>query len=1090
MVTIHTGLGGRLFDQVAECTQNALDNQKEVFLLVPQHYTLLMEKEMMRALHQKGFFSVTVLSPLRLSQRVFEQTGDDRRVRIDKRGKAMVVLGALLTIKEQLLYYQSAITKQGFASQIATLISDFKKIAITPDVLKAHINTLEDPKEKDKFTDIYLIYQTYEDMLKGQFIDGEDVEKCLLQKLPYAPMFKDTCFIVYGFDLLTESLSNILLHLQSSVHQTHVFLTAQEKDPNFIEPYQSISSFIKKLQVKSLPYTIEKNNAPLLATGEIQALEENLLSYAPKEYQGQDGSVRMYVAPTPYAEAHFVAKEILSLHHHGTAYDDMCVLVTDESKYFSTLQSIFSNYIIPHDVKKKVSAHKIGVCSFLIAVLQALASNFNPEHVINILRTGFMPLTYDERYEFENYIHAFGIRYTLFLKPFKRGKERAVQMETIRLKAIEPLVHLKNQMENAQNAQESLSCIMDFLNSVDAYKTHVQFLDALIEKERHNEANVLEQSWKKLMQLLDQMYVLLGAKKVPVAQLSLWLEAGLKESEINTLPSTLDAVQCGLMGNIAIKKYKAIFIMGLHDGVLSDHSNSILTDDEHTHIEHNMKVKLTLSLEGKEQLKRLDLYKAIANATEHLYFSYAQAMQDGAALRPLSYIKTIRTILPALVVEGGVMADKGALSPLSVIAAFDALGVHLKNNRMDDAWKTAWVYLKKHHPNQAQMLVNALYQKGTPPILSAQASKSLFLEDVFSISKLETFASCPFKHFIRYGLKPRENETFSLLNHMVGSYYHDALDNFSKLIKEQPSWPFITQEAREALMHSASEKALSASIYEIIEDSFRNKNIGEKHLKVLQRVAWVMAQSAPYSSFDIAQTELAFGFDNRAYPPIEIKLDDGARILLRGKIDRIDTCTLDNNTYLRIVDYKMREKKLSPPDLLQGTQLQLMIYLSAALSFHKGSLPAGAFYAPLQSNPLLLETEKQQGEVILKQLSFDGLALKNADVIRSMDNASPPISIPDYLKKNDDFKKGKAVATMEEMDLLIHHAKNTSKKIAQNIYQGNISPTPFEPGANISPCKSCTYQSVCRKNAPSSGYKKIQGQNLSFEDLLTHLKSL
>ena len=66
-------------------------------------------------------------------------------------------------------------------------------------------------------------------------------------------------------------------------------------------------------------------------------------------------------------------------------------------------------------------------------------------------------------------------------------------------------------------------------------------------------------------------------------------------------------------------------------------------------------------------------------------------------------------------------------------------------------------------------------------------------------------------------------------------------------------------------------------------------------------------------------------------------------------MDRIDTMETEENIYVKIVDYKTGMKDLSLSDLYYGLQLQLMVYLRAAVDKQtrrskKMVIPAGVLY--------------------------------------------------------------------------------------------------------------------------------------------------
>ena len=69
-----------------------------------------------------------------------------------------------------------------------------------------------------------------------------------------------------------------------------------------------------------------------------------------------------------------------------------------------------------------------------------------------------------------------------------------------------------------------------------------------------------------------------------------------------------------------------------------------------------------------------------------------------------------------------------------------------------------------------------------------------------------------------------------------------------------------------------------------------------------------------------------------------------------GKIDRIDTCEEQDAVYVKVLDYKTGMKAFDVTALYNGLQLQLMVYMDAAVRAwqkkrpDKEIIPAGVFY--------------------------------------------------------------------------------------------------------------------------------------------------
>lgn len=56
-------------------------------------------------------------------------------------------------------------------------------------------------------------------------------------------------------------------------------------------------------------------------------------------------------------------------------------------------------------------------------------------------------------------------------------------------------------------------------------------------------------------------------------------------------------------------------------------------------------------------------------------------------------------------------------------------------------------------------------------------------------------------------------------------------------------------------------------------------------------------------------------------------MPDGGTLQIKGSIDRVDRMERDGKAYLRVVDYKSGGKEFLLSDVLNGLNMQMLIYL-------------------------------------------------------------------------------------------------------------------------------------------------------------------
>ena len=198
----------------------------------------------------------------------------------------------------------------------------------------------------------------------------------------------------------------------------------------------------------------------------------------------------------------------------------------------------------------------------------------------------------------------------------------------------------------------------------------------------------------------------------------------------------------------------------------------------------------------------------------------------------------------------------------------------------------------------------------------------------------------------------------------------------------------------------------------------------------------------------------------------------------------------DEGIAIRLIDFKTPNLNLQPEKIYWGTQLQLLIYMQAVLNSVPNGIPAGLYYFHL-ADPLLPDPDTQSDieHQLAKALSLRGLTLRDASIIRLMDDGKPPISMPSLLKADGDFALNKPLATLEEMRLLIQHAGNVAARIAEGINTGEIAAAPLTFPNEDSPCSTCEAFDICRRNAANSGIVPRAAEKMNFSELMDKISA-
>ena len=1058
----------------------------KMIVIVPEQYTLQTERDLMEGLQAKGFFDLEVLSPSRLTERVFALAGSDGQVRIDQRGKQFALARAFMLCRKQLCYYESATDKQGFINRIAAIIAECKQAGVTPEALSDYAESLPDSASKDKFRDLALLYGAYSQQLAGQFVDGEDVVDSMLQRLSDSGIVSGARVAVYGFDSLTGQMIRLLVTMARLTEQVEALVIMGQEDL-FSPVRQGVIRLWKAAEDAKLPF--ESIQLPFSETGrakELTHLSMQYLQSSPAPYPAIPSALRLYAAPSPYFEAHFAAQEMVLLHEQGMAFGDMVAVMGDQ-KFSGVLSTVLASYRIPCYIARKMPAVTHGASRFLLSSLRAVAEGYSVETMLEVIKSGYAPVSEEEAWQMENYIQSYGIRGKLWLNPFNRGSgQECAALEHARTSLITPLHTLREAMKAAQDSSQALRAVYEYLDTAQIYERLQESQEALSSRNMPAEAMQIQQLWEAMMQLLSQAEALLGGVRVSPRQLAAWLEAGLEACELSALPPAADTVICGMIGNLPLSRPKALFLMNMTDSLLSARGAGLLTEKEQEEVQDSLHAYLSIDDEGQDALSQLDVWKTISAPTEKLYLTRSLANQDGSALRPFPRLSHIRAIFPGLVEEGSVSQRIAAELPLAPSPAFDALGLKMQDGPLVGEWLQAWKYLSAapETKDQAQALLKSFQPPEDAPPLPREVAHSLFMERVMSVSRLESFAVCPYKHFVEQGLSPKPRKEWALTPIDAGNFYHSALEGFTRLLPTIPNWPKINKKTCNAVVEKAAEPLFRDLLAGVMGESSRMRSLGEKYKRVLCRVAWTFTKGAKQSAFTPEGAEVKFGYPG-GIPPIELTLRDGSKVFVRGKIDRIDRYAGDEGVFLRVVDYKSGSEKLSPAKIFWGAQLQLLLYLQAALTWEEESEPAGAFYMRVADPLLPSEEETEQIEdALARVLCLRGVALKDVAILKKMDDGEPPLTLPKVLTAKGEFDKRAMLATLEDMKALIDHAGSMAKQWAERIYNGEIAAKPLCDKRRNGACDHCDYAPICRRDLSRGIDNARMMQEMKFDELL------
>jgi len=1092
-----SGKTHQIYTEMHEATQQKAQTTEriEVVLIVPEQFTLEAEKQYIEHTESEGFIGIEVVSFKRLAHKIFEEVGSPHGVKISEIGQVMLLRRLFAEAQEQLTVYQSAYSKLGFLSQFHELIKEFKQNRVSPESLEKVIEIVKDqPLLKNKLSDFNLIFKAYEAEKSNQYFDEEDLYNYLLECLPLSKKLTKASIWIDGFDSFTVQELEILSQLTVMAKSVTISICSDgQLKPGYFEHthllYKKITEMSKNNQVPLK--TIFCNQ--MFPSDDILHVSENLLSYPYARQAIDTENIKIFSADNRMNEVEYCITEIIRLvRQKGYKWHEFAVITNDLDAYSMNVRRLFEEYDIPYFLDEKVGVLHNPLVHLIKAYLKLYTDGFSSEQLVNFLKTGFFEHDLLAISNFELYVKQYGIREKKLLQPFEMELYEGCDLESlnaIRISLLN-LIHpefKKPQIEVRLAIQKLFEVLLE-LNVGGKIDLKVK---SFAEKGFFNEAQQFAQIWNKTIDLFDQCVEIMGDTKLTIDELYAVLESGFESMEVGVLPLNQNQVLVGSVDRSKSHPIKVLFFLGVNDGIVPEAGNDrqLILDSEKAIFSENG-LKLISDSEMFANKEQFNLHFALTRPSESLYFSYARADSEGGVLRPSYLISKLTKICTNLIIDDERKTTDALTYRISTSrGTVKHMATEIRKSTdgypTDSVWDYVFSWYTDYESDVAKLLLKGLTHSNIVEKLSKKAVEHAYELPVrTSVSRLEQYVQCPFKYFVEAGIKPMPQKNYVLGAPDIGILFHSAMEHFGKRIyKDQLEWQSLTQSESDALIDDIIGEITDIEIY---HSKFQYQYLINKLKRVSKKAAWTLTNQLASGTFLPSAFEVAFGDSAQSVAPILIELSNGERLFIRGVIDRVDTVSIDDQLYVRIIDYKSGRKSLTLSDIYNGLQMQLMVYLSACLdNAHyfkaEGIVPAGAFYFKID-DPIIESTEQVAALIeaqVASELKLDGVSLDDVRVLKNIDselfdkNASNVIQV--RIKNDGCFTKDSKVLPLDAFENMIKHVKTTVKQIGDELLEGIIDISPCKADGFVS-CQFCEYKALCQFDTQfrDNTYRKIK----------------
>ena len=974
---------------------------------------------------------------------------------------------------------------------IGTQITEFKKHGITVESLKSAMENTKSEYLKAKIRDMLNVYEKYVDEISSEYIDENDSLTILADQLDLTYEFDDVDIYIDEFIGFTHQEYEILRKLLVKAHEVNI--TVCTDDTNLSVSPDTDVFYANKLTLDKIYFVAKQegvkierpvflDNSYRFKSQELKHLEENIYAFPYKKYGKEAENVLLFLAKNQYSEIEYVSQNIVKLvRDEKYRFKDIAVITKDLEGYANLCKAIFNKYNIPVFIDEKKDLSQNVLVKYILAVINIFARNWSRESVMEYIKKGLVQdIDESDICILENYALRWGIKGSKWYNGewnfYNETEEEQEKILHIRGKIIKPLLKFKENLSNTKEVKDITRKLYDFLieNHVDMImEKRIKELEDIGEIEKAKE---YETSFGLIVDILDEIVLVLGNKKVSFDKYADILKIGLSSTGLGRIPGTQDQVVVGDVDRSRSHKVRAVFVIGLNDGMFpSVNKNEGFFNDNDREQMKESGAELAKGTIEKLYDDNFNIYKAFSTAEEKVYLSYASSDLEGKSLRPSVLVNRIKKIFPNLIEQSDVIEKKSEV--ITKMSTFEELLNQLRDFRDGKEIDTVWFELYNYYSNSIEWkekLENSLralnFSIETDKI-DKEVVEKLYGDTLkTSVSKLEQYQSCPFSYYLKYGLNLSEREEFKIQALDTGSFMHDVIDSFFDELEERNiKVKELEKEEQDEIVDEIIEEKLNLKQNYIFTSIPKYKVLANRLRKVIKKSIEYIVDSLKCSDFEVMGHEMEFK-DGKEFPAIKMKLENGKEVEITGKIDRIDIAKTPDGNYIRIIDYKSSTKDINLNEVVAGLQLQLLTYLDAVCEI-EDVMPAGVLYFnlidPSIKSANKIDEEKMQDE-IRKQFKMKGLILADIDVVKKMDKKLEKGNsnvIPAYIDKDGNLANKSSTITRSQFENLQKYTNKIIKQISNAILSGNIDVKPYyKIKQGKTPCEYCKYKSICNFN--------------------------
>ncbi len=1094
------------------CTEALMRPQRRAFLIVPEQTKADMERRYLEVRQRlcrdntsdktisEALMLVDVLSFHRFAHRILSDIGGVRHDLSDPSIQSLLIHRVLSEGKDDFKVLASVSQRIGFATQIESVLEDFYRYEITPDMLNNIVGEDVTPIFAEKMRELALLMERL-DRLSGELGDTNRIRP--LGRL---------CSVLDGMKGIDANGSvpwpyNRLNYLSEAAVWITGFGQTRNFTPEESEIIRRLSMTCAKVTVsicadsETVARTGGGNGADNAASGSegfhfggqtIRLLRESIpsaelvevpdsASTAPElrhlakcflrrertPFNGSAEGVTSMLFASTTEEISYIAgkiRELILL--HGYRYKDITIVLCDPVNDQSNLHSVFAEFGMDPFLDKRRRLSDTALIRFTAALLDLGVNGWSYKSLMQCIKSGMCHITREDADRLENYCLKHGLfkgyrifdedRYSAGKDPNGPGILRMVQ------KVLFPLREAVSSLVSEPRCDRKASILSTFLENYVGEDTvggpdgQIGLLAReWVDAGDHDAALALVAAWNELMKILDRLAGPIGNMRISLLNFRESILYATEAATAGAIPAFVDQVRITEVSRGFQRDCKVMFLVGarrecfpnkaLNEGFLRGHERDMLAT--------SLRVRFPNRSKDGAYADFFTAYAILDCPSEKLFVSSLLSKE------PSSVYRLISECLPnaAFLDNPPKSLHDSRLFTRTALFRYAASIVHSDPSTVDPrerAQAAALLRANRESSSFCPVPTNPFEVELPVPLMDR------IFEPVtrMSVSQIEKYESCPFQYFASYVLRLLERDRFEVDSRETGTIAHKMMElAIQELISDLRD---VRDDARrEAVMEEYArrdyevwaealfENACAADHNIVSQDPALLMGSGRRMIGIVRESLRASIRLIGSGRFTPQETEWSYGL-GKPNPPIVLDWPgQGRSVAFNGVIDRVDVNRADG--VFRVLDYKTGDKKVSYSQMYAGLSVQLPGYIYAYRSAHPELQPADAGYFVMK-NP------------IIRVDATNTIAPEEAAA----------------MAKSKELTERAVALNPDELSLSAEHAVMRIRESCENIFNGRFPVRPvYDPAyKKKTACAYCDYKAICRidpGNPPSAPMRAL-----------------